>query len=317
MKVQEIPIDQIDVGERRRKDFGDIAALAKGIERVGLLHPIVVDRNGSGRYRLIAGARRLQAIKLLKLTTIAAHLRAHMTDEELRDVELEEDTNRKDLTHAERTTTLRSSQKLVEDARKARDIISAKSAEKTETRGRKSKHGVAREEIAAAVGVAETTLREAEEHIDTVERFPWMKGSEWRRSHVLAVGEAMERLPEPEHDQVVGVLACAQLMDPALAQELIEKISKKPKGEREEIYTLSQSQNPRERSLALTKAKELPPMPDPRISHLANAASALGHAIEYAPDDPIVERLQGMRKELKAIRKTLQTIQPEGSQTIQ
>jgi len=239
-----------------------------------------------------------------------------MTEEELRDIELEEDTNRKDLTHAERTTTLRSSQKLLEDAKKAADIISTKSVEKTERRGRNSTHAVAKKEIAEALGVATMTLVEAEQHIETVERFPWMKGSEWRRSHVLAVGEAMEKLPESERDQAVNVLACAKLMDPALAQELIEKISKKPKTERTEIYGLSQSENPRDRSLALTKAKELPPMPDPRIAHLASASTCLGRAIDCAPNDPVASKLQQIRRELKALRRTLQ-VAPEGSQTIQ
>ena len=35
-------IDEIIVGERHRRDLGDVASLAKGIEEIGLLHPIVV-----------------------------------------------------------------------------------------------------------------------------------------------------------------------------------------------------------------------------------------------------------------------------------
>ena len=49
------------VGPRHRKDMGDIAALAASIERVGLLHPIVVTPDN----KLIAGERRLEACKLL------------------------------------------------------------------------------------------------------------------------------------------------------------------------------------------------------------------------------------------------------------
>jgi ParB family chromosome partitioning protein len=56
-----IPIDDINVGARARRDLGDIDRLAQSIAEVGLLHPIVVNND----CRLIAGARRLKAVKSL------------------------------------------------------------------------------------------------------------------------------------------------------------------------------------------------------------------------------------------------------------
>jgi ParB family chromosome partitioning protein len=56
-----IAIDDIVVGDRHRRDMGDIAALAASIADIGLLHPITVDETG----RLLAGARRYAACKLL------------------------------------------------------------------------------------------------------------------------------------------------------------------------------------------------------------------------------------------------------------
>jgi ParB family chromosome partitioning protein len=56
-----MPLDQIKVGKRHRKDMGDIAALAASIEDIGLLHPVTVDETNS----LLAGARRLAACKHL------------------------------------------------------------------------------------------------------------------------------------------------------------------------------------------------------------------------------------------------------------
>src|SRR5262245_47219468 len=56
-----LPVDQIRVGERHRKDLGDIDALAANIQRVGLLQPIVVTPDGF----LLCGERRLRAAKLL------------------------------------------------------------------------------------------------------------------------------------------------------------------------------------------------------------------------------------------------------------
>ena len=59
-----------------RKDFDDesIASLAASIEEIGLLQPIVVRRDDDG-YVLVAGERRLRAMKSLSRTTIPAVIR--------------------------------------------------------------------------------------------------------------------------------------------------------------------------------------------------------------------------------------------------
>src|SRR5579859_3530958 len=51
----------IRVGRRHRQGAGDVRSLAASIARLGLLHPLVVD----GKARLVAGARRLAAVRLL------------------------------------------------------------------------------------------------------------------------------------------------------------------------------------------------------------------------------------------------------------
>ena len=58
---EEMRIDTIRIGERHRKQLGDIEALAQSIADVGLLHPVVVTPDGM----LIAGQRRLAAVRLL------------------------------------------------------------------------------------------------------------------------------------------------------------------------------------------------------------------------------------------------------------
>jgi ParB/RepB/Spo0J family partition protein len=63
-------IDAIRVGERHRKDMGDITGLAASIAEVGLLHPIVVSADG----RLIAGQRRLRACAALGLNDVPVHV---------------------------------------------------------------------------------------------------------------------------------------------------------------------------------------------------------------------------------------------------
>jgi ParB-like nuclease domain len=56
-----LPLGQIVVGQRHRRDMGDIAELAASIAEIGLLHPVVARPDGT----LIAGERRLRAAELL------------------------------------------------------------------------------------------------------------------------------------------------------------------------------------------------------------------------------------------------------------
>jgi N6-adenosine-specific RNA methylase IME4 len=56
-----VVVSTIRVGRRHRKNHGDIGALARSIAEIGLLHPPVIRPDGL----LIAGERRLRAIKLL------------------------------------------------------------------------------------------------------------------------------------------------------------------------------------------------------------------------------------------------------------
>jgi ParB-like chromosome segregation protein Spo0J len=67
---QAFPIERIRVGERHRRDLGDIECLARSIEDIGLLHPVTVDEEN----HLLAGARRLAACKSLGWMTIPVNV---------------------------------------------------------------------------------------------------------------------------------------------------------------------------------------------------------------------------------------------------
>jgi len=63
-------IEDISIGERYRKDLGDIGGLAKSIQEIGLLHPVVVTSDG----QLVAGQRRLAAARQLGWEEIPARV---------------------------------------------------------------------------------------------------------------------------------------------------------------------------------------------------------------------------------------------------
>lgn len=110
-------IDAIKVGERIRKDPGDLAALADSIGRLGLLHPIVIAPTDD----LLAGWRRLEAAKLLGWTEVPVSVANDVAD--LRDalaVEQDENTERKSFTTSEADAMRRAIEALEKPAAKER-----------------------------------------------------------------------------------------------------------------------------------------------------------------------------------------------------
>ena len=96
--MQTVPIDSIIVADRCRKDLGDVRALADSIKAVGLLHLPVV----TGDRKLVAGERRLAAMRLLGWTETPVHEVATLAEAaDLLRAERDENTCRKDLSPSE------------------------------------------------------------------------------------------------------------------------------------------------------------------------------------------------------------------------
>jgi ParB/RepB/Spo0J family partition protein len=307
MKVIDVLLNQIEVGERRRTDYGDIGALAQGMKRVGLLEPIIVDRNDKKGYRLVAGERRLKAAQMLKWHTIPANLREHLSDTQLRDIELEENENRKPLTQRERERTFASSKGLVESAKKAGEVLAHSGPKSAGKHGRPAQPTSTRA-IAGALGTSRQSIERAEQHIATAEQFPFMQGSQWRQSDVLRVRERLEEIKPEAREQTIAILGAAKVLDPELAVALVENIGAKKSAERQELFDLSQSDDPRKVSLALTRAAEKPPMPDPRLGILHNVLQHLNAAIKPFPSDPLTPKLIEIRHQIQAVQAAVKEV---------
>ena len=64
-------ISDIKIGKRFRKDVGDLKPLEKSISELNyLLHPVVVEKLDDGKFKLVAGRRRILACKNLGWTSI-------------------------------------------------------------------------------------------------------------------------------------------------------------------------------------------------------------------------------------------------------
>ncbi len=97
-----IPLSHIIVGERFRKDYGDINELAENIRMNGLISPLAVQELAGDRYNLLAGGRRYQACTLLKLEEVPVRVfPSDLGVLSARTIELAENIARKALTWQE------------------------------------------------------------------------------------------------------------------------------------------------------------------------------------------------------------------------
>lgn len=91
------PTNAIRIGERDRTELGDLTELADSITAVGLLHPIVVTAN----LDLVAGGRRLAAVRQLGWTEVPVTVVDWYTAEQALRAEADENTCRKPLSPIE------------------------------------------------------------------------------------------------------------------------------------------------------------------------------------------------------------------------
>lgn len=94
-----VDVDKIYVPKRIRKDVGDITPLKESIARFGLLHPVVINRD----FELIAGYRRLMAVKELGWKSIEVKVLSLEDESQKTQLEIEENTTRKQLNLQEET----------------------------------------------------------------------------------------------------------------------------------------------------------------------------------------------------------------------
>lgn len=93
----QISVDEIKIKKRVRKDLGNLEPLKDSLRRYGLLNPITIN----SQYELVAGHRRLEAAKSLGWSTIDAIIVDSKDKVVLLEMELEENTQRKEFTDAE------------------------------------------------------------------------------------------------------------------------------------------------------------------------------------------------------------------------
>jgi ParB family chromosome partitioning protein len=101
-------IEEIKIGKRMRKDFGNIDDLASSLSRLGQLQPIIITDDGE----LVAGERRLRAAMSLGWDEVEVIRMSDLDDVTKKEIELEENIMRKEFTWPEEVLALHDLYKL-------------------------------------------------------------------------------------------------------------------------------------------------------------------------------------------------------------
>src|SRR3989337_615311 len=102
-----VPIDQVDPNPNQpRQVMGDLSELMASIAEKGIIEPIIV-RQRESRFQMVAGERRYQAAVQVGLREIPIVIR-EVDDDEIIEIALIENIQRKDLTPFEESEALQS-----------------------------------------------------------------------------------------------------------------------------------------------------------------------------------------------------------------
>lgn len=187
-KHEEIQISLIDEGVRQRTGYGDVEGLMFSIEQFGLLQPIVVEEQPSGRYTVIAGACRLNAFKQLGRTTIPAILRKNLDEVTRLEIELEENTRRTDFSW-------------FEIAKAKTDLHKLKVEKYKNNLPSKFGRGWGQKDTAKELKVSEATLSQDIALVEAAEKDPSILKLQTRRDALKALNRI--NLGAPKEDSVI------------------------------------------------------------------------------------------------------------------
>ena len=199
-------IAEIKIGNRFRREFGDIAPLVRNIGEIGMLEPISVTATGE----LVAGARRLRAAELLGWETVPVTVSSLKSEEIVRG-EYAENVHRKDFTLSEAVAIAAALEPLERAAAKERQRVHGETAPGRNTvENFSGVNGRAVDRVAHAVGYSRPTLEKAKAVVEAAQAEPERYGKlladmdrtgkahgPYKRLEVMLQAEQIRAAPPP------------------------------------------------------------------------------------------------------------------------
>lgn len=187
-----IKIADIRIGERRREDLGDIEALAESIRKFGLLAPLILTDDGE----LVAGQRRIEAMKKLGWTETLYISKGQLTQEQLREMELEENICRKDFTEYEISKNMVELAEAVGKRLRDGALISVQPLHSNSKGVGKPSAPDNVQAVADSMGVSRRSVFNARDHVAAVEAYPVL-GSVLKMK-AIGIAKQADKLPEEQ-----------------------------------------------------------------------------------------------------------------------
>jgi ParB/RepB/Spo0J family partition protein len=174
----------INVGNRFREEFKDIEGLAESIRKFGLMQYPVLDQDNN----LIAGGRRLQALDLLKWEQIPIVRKRNIDNLKLREMELEENIQRVNLTWQE-------------DAKLRKAILDIKQKIYGVKSAGKSNSGISANDIATQMGESPSSFSADVRLAEAIELIPEIGNAKNKADAFKMMKQLYEKLLVDELDQ--------------------------------------------------------------------------------------------------------------------
>ena len=157
-----IDIEKVSVGDRIRKDMGDLKELADDIAKNGLINPPVVTPD----FELIAGERRLEAMKKLGYKQVEVRIMKVEDAEHKLNLEINENENRKDFNKSERIEYARQLERIERVKAKQRQATSTGGANPQLTENfPEGENAETRDIVAEKMGIGSGKQYEKEKYI--------------------------------------------------------------------------------------------------------------------------------------------------------
>jgi N6-adenosine-specific RNA methylase IME4 len=156
--VLAVDLERITVGKGRRKaNAKKVQELAASIFEVGLLNPIVIDRD----FKLIAGLHRLEAFRQMNLPQIRAIVKEGLDANKAELAEIDENLIRNELSEAEQIQALKRREEILSAAGEWRGRGgNGSNQHRSKSPDSGDLHRTGTRNLAEAMGVAPSTLRE-------------------------------------------------------------------------------------------------------------------------------------------------------------
>lgn len=166
---QKVRISDIRFDVRHRKDFGEIETLAESINRLGLLHPVVLRSDMT----LIAGERRIRAYQHLGRDCIEAHIVKGFEDAvTLLLAERDENTERKALAPSEKVALGIELEKLERPKASERKKSTQGNRQSGAEKFSAPEKGDTRDKVGGAIGMSGVSYQRAKAVVKAAEEDP-------------------------------------------------------------------------------------------------------------------------------------------------